>query len=131
MEVKDRKGELSASYMMDAPESFHKWVMTDVNFMQTLNSEQMRKRQSKHICPLPFDIVTRFIEMYSNPGELVLDPFAGLFTVPVTAMKLGRVGMGIELNPDYYAAGVKYCEATQREVSMPTLFDFFNVDVVK
>ena len=47
------------------------------------------------------------------------------------AIKLGRVGMGIELNPDYYAAGVKYCEATQREVSMPTLFDFFNVDVVK
>jgi len=39
------------------------------------------------------------------------------------------VGMGIELNPDYYAAGVKYCEAMQQEVSMPTLFDFFNVAV--
>jgi len=129
MEVKDRKSELSSSYMMDAPQSWHKWVMTDVNFMQTLNTDQMRKGRSKHICPLPFDIVTRFIEMYSNPGETVLDPFAGLFTVPVTAMKLGRVGMGIELNPEYFAAGVKYCEAMQQEVSMPTLFDFFQVTV--
>jgi DNA modification methylase len=109
--------------------SFHSWVLTDVNFMQTLNSEQMRKRQSKHICPLPFDIVHRFIEMYSNPGEVVLDPFLGLGTTAVVSMELGRKGMGIELNPEYYAAAVKYCEATQQEVSMPTLFDFFNVKV--
>jgi len=115
--------------MVDAPQSFSEWVWTDTNFMQTLNSEQMRKRQSKHICPLPFDIVERCIDRYTNPGELVLDPFAGLFTVPYTAMKLGRVGYGIELNHDYFAAGVKYCEAMQREVSMPTLFDFFNVPV--
>jgi len=128
-EAKDRKHELSSSYMVDAPQSFSEWVWTDTNFMQTLNSEQMRKRQSKHICPLPFDIVERCIDRYTNPGELVLDPFAGLFTVPYTAMKLGRVGYGIELNHDYFAAGVKYCEAMQREVSMPTLFDFFNVPV--
>jgi DNA modification methylase len=87
----------------------------------------MRKRQSKHICPLPFDIVTRFIEMYSNPGEVVLDPFAGLGTVPVTAMKLGRIGYGIELNTDYYAAAVKYCEAMQQEKMMPSLFDYLQV----
>ena len=130
MEGKDRKNELSSSYMVDAPQSPHSWVWTDINFMQTLNSEQMRKRQSKHICPLPFDIVGRIIEMYSNPGETVLDPFAGLFTVPVQAMKLGRVGYGIELNPDYYAAGVKYCEATQREKLMPTLFDLLAVEQV-
>jgi DNA modification methylase len=131
MEAKDRKNELSSVFMMDAPQSFHKWVLTDVDFMHTFNSEQVRKKRSKHICPLPFDIVTRFIEMYSNPGEIVLDPFAGLFTVPVVAMKLGRIGIGIELNAEYFAAGVKYCEATQQEVSMPTLFDFFSVDVSK
>ena len=36
-------------------------------------------------CPLQFDIVDRLIERYSNPGELVYDPFGGLFTVPLRA----------------------------------------------
>lgn len=126
-EALDRKNQLSSTFMVDAPQSPHSWVLTDVDFMHTFNSEQVKKKRSKHICPLPFDIVTRFIEMYSNPGDLVLDPFAGLFTVPCVAMKLGRRGFGIELNPEYYAAGVKYCEAEQRNALMPTLFDFFNV----
>lgn len=130
MEAKDRKGELSSVFMMDAPVSKHSWVWTDVVFMRTLNGEQARKRADKHICPLPFDIVERLITMYSNPGETVLDPFAGLFTVPYTAMKLGRVGYGIELNPEYYAAGVKYCEAMQREAQMPTLFDLIEFESV-
>jgi len=124
MEAKDRKGELSSKYMMDAPQSKCGMTWTDIVFMQTLNGEQVRKGADKHICPLPFDIVGRIIEMYSNPGETVLDPFAGLFTVPYMAMKLGRRGLGIELNPVYYAAGVKYCEAMQQEVQMPTLFDW-------
>lgn len=130
MEAKDRKNELSSVFMMDAPESKCGMTWTDVTFMRTLNSEQMRKRQNKHICPLPFDIVSRIVEMYSNPGETVLDPFAGLFTVPYMAMKLGRVGFGIELNPEYYAAGVKYCEAMQREQMMPTLFDLLTLEKV-
>jgi DNA modification methylase len=128
MAAKDRKSELSSTFMVDAPQSKHSWVWTDVTFMRTLNSEQMRKRQDKHICPLPFDIVERIITMYSNPGETVMDPFAGLFTVPYVAMKLGRKAYGIELNVEYFAAGVKYCEAMQRERMMPTLFDLLEVE---
>jgi DNA modification methylase len=128
-EALDRKNQLSSTFMVNAPKSPHSWVLTDVDFMHTFNSEQVRKKRSKHICPLPFDIVERFVEMYSNKGDTVLDPFGGLFTVPVTAMHLGRKGYGIELNPEYYAAGVKYCEAEQRNQLMPSLFDFFNVKV--
>ena len=54
----------------------------------------------------------------------MLDPFAGLFTVPVIAMKLDRIAFGIELNPEYYQAGVRYCEQIQQEKMMPTLFDY-------
>lgn len=124
MEAKDRKGALSKKYMMDAPKSQSPWVWTDVLFMQTLNSAQMKKRKEKHICPLPFDIVRRLIRMYSNDRERVGDMFAGLFTVPVVAMQMDREGWGCELNPDYYRAGVKYCEAAQAEAMMPTLFDY-------
>ena len=127
MEAKDRKGELSKVFMMDPPQSECEWVWSDVKFMQTLNTQQVRKNADKHICPLPFDIVERLINMYSNQGELILDPFAGLFTVPYVAMKLNRRGFGIELSPEYFTAGVKYCEAMQQQVQMPTLFDYLQV----
>lgn len=126
MEAKARKNQLSKTYMMNPPESPYDWVWTDVHFMGNLNAEQMKKRQNKHICPLPFDLVERIIALYSNEGEIVLDPFAGLFTVPYMAVKMGRIGWGIELNPDYYAAGLKYMEAAQREKMIPTLFDWLS-----
>lgn len=74
-------------------------------------------------CPLQIDIVDRLIERYSNPGELVYDPFGGLGTVPVRAVKMGRKGRGVELNPGYYLDAVKYLEAEERKAVMPTLFD--------
>lgn len=61
--------------------------------------------------------------MYSNPGDVVLDPFAGLFTVSYMAIKLGRFGHGIELSDRYYADGVRYCQDIERQVLAPTLFD--------
>ena len=75
-------------------------------------------------CPLQLDIVERIINRYSNKGDLVLDPFGGLMTVPMTAVKMGRKGYGIELNPDYFRDGVGYLHAAENEISMPTLFDF-------
>ena len=69
------------------------------------------------------EIVDRLIERYSNPGDLVYDPFGGLMTVPMRALKLGRRGRGVELNPGYWADGVKYLEAAERERDMPSLFD--------
>ena len=77
-----------------------------------------------HVCPLQIDIVERIINRYSNKGELVLDPFGGLMTVPVTAVKMGRRGYGIELNPDYFRDGVGYLQEAENEIEIPTLFDF-------
>lgn len=64
------------------------------------------------------------------PGEMVLDPFGGLMTVPYCAVKLRRRGVGIELNPGYYADGVAYVAAAARDMSMPTLFDLIGSRVV-
>ena len=75
--------------------------------MKTLNTTQSHRQQVLHVCPLQIDIVERIINRYSNPGELVLDPFGGLMTVPLTAIKLGRKGYGIELNPDYQLGAVR------------------------
>ena len=80
-----------------------------------------------HVCPLQLDIVERIINRYSNEGDLVLDPFGGLMTVPMMAVKMGRRGYGIELNPDYFRDGIGYLQAAEDEVEEPTLFDFLDM----
>ena len=123
----DGRGHLPATFMAIAPASWAPDVWTDVNRMLTLNTSQAQKGRVKHVCPLQFDIVDRLIERYSNPGELVYDPFGGLMTVPVRAIRAGRKGMGTELNSGYWADGVAYLKAEEQRISMPTLFDLEEV----
>lgn len=122
-------GQLPTSFMALAPASWSPAVWTDVARMRTLNTEQSRKRQQNHVCPLQFDIVDRLIERYSNPGETVYDPFGGLMTVPLRAVEAGRRGMGTELNPQYFADGVAYLRAHDERAAMPTLFDLDELEV--
>jgi len=122
-EVLEGRGALPATFMSLAPGSWHPEVWHDINRMLTLNGSQKQRNLAMHVCPLQFDIVDRLIERYSNPGDLVYDPFGGLFTVPLRAMKAGRRGRAVELNSGYFLDGVKYLEAEERKQSMPTLFD--------
>lgn len=117
------RGALPATFMSLAPGSWHPEVWHDVNRMRTLNGEQSHRAQVQHVCPLQFDIVERLIRRFSNEGELVYDPFGGLMTVPMMALRMGRRGRGVELNPGYFTDGVKYLEAEERKQHMPTLFD--------
>ena len=122
---------LPSTFMSLAPGSHHGDVWHDVVRMLTLNGEQSSRAVEKHVCPLQFDIVDRLIERYSMKGERVYDPFCGLGTVPVRAIKLGRTGGGSELNPAYFLDQVHYLKAAEREASMPGLFDFEAVDAVE
>lgn len=126
-ETLDERGHLPASWMLLPPkvtQSDEDHVWNDVRFMDTLNVKQSRKRKQNHVCPLPLDMTERIIRLYSNEGDVVLDPFAGLFTVPYKAIEMGRQGLGFELNDDYFQAGVSYCQDIERDVLAPTLFDF-------
>jgi DNA modification methylase len=127
-EALQSRNALPSTFMALAPGSNHEAVWHDVVRMLTLNSEQSRKAQEKHICPLQFDIVDRLIERYSAKGELVFDPFGGLMTTPYRALKLGRRGMATELNPQYFLDGVAYMQACERDVSMPSLFDLIDAE---
>lgn len=126
-EKDDEKGALPSTFMKYPPLSPSPFVLTDANFMFGLNSSQVGRKVRKHICPLPFDIVQRCITLNSNPGDLVLDPFAGLGTVPYIAVKLGRHGYGIEINDDSYNDSAVYLADIERKVSLPTLFDLLEV----
>jgi DNA modification methylase len=119
----DAAGRLPSGFMLLQPPSWHPEVWTDVARMRTLNMLQERHGRQQHLCPLPFDIVDRVIGLYSMPGEAVYDPFMGLGTVPYCAVKAGRRGFGVELNPGYFADGVAYVAAAARAAQVPTLFD--------
>lgn len=123
-----KKHALPSTFMALAPGSHHVSVWHDVNRMLTLNGEQARRNVQMHVCPLQFDIVDRLIARFSNPGDLVHDPFAGLGTVPLRAIKAGRRGSGSELNTGYFLDSVKYLEAEARKQDMPSLFDLEPLD---
>ena len=123
----DKDGRLPATFALMPPASWSDKIWDDINRMRTLNTTQSQRRQALHVCPLQLDIVERIINRYSNPGDLVLDPFGGLMTVPLTAIKLGRRGYGIELNPDYFRDGVGYLKQYEESKEQLTLFDFEDV----
>lgn len=122
----DSENKLPATFMVIAPASWNDKVWDDILRMRTLNAEQRRRDLQLHVCPLQLDIVERLIDRYSNKGDVILDPFGGIGTVPLTAMKMGRYGMAVELNPDYFRDGVGYCKAEEETDELPTLFDLID-----
>ena len=126
----EKEGRLPASFMTFSSEAPEMTVnkdgsgaWTDINFMKTLNTNQSRARIENHVCPLAFDVVERIINRYSNPGEIVLDPFSGLGTVPMLAIRMNRKGYGIELAWNYWKWSVRYLQDEEQKKRMPTLFD--------
>ena len=124
----DEAGRLPATFMVVAPASWTDTVWDDILRMRTLNLNQARRQVQMHVCPLQFDIVERIINRYSNPGDVVYDPFGGLMTVPMMAVKMGRYGIGCELNNTYFRDGVGYLRAAEDDVLTPTMFDLLPDD---
>lgn len=117
------RDKISKTFMVAAPGSWTPEVWDDINRMRTLNTEQSRRRKTMHVCPLQLDIVERIIERYSAVGDVVYDPFAGLFTVPYVAVKNGRYGIGCELSEEYFCDGLSYMEMADSEMDAITIFD--------
>ena len=119
---------LPKTFMYEAPKSWHPHVWDDINPMRCLNLLQTMKGRENHLCPLPFDIVNRLITLYSNPGDVVFDPFGGLMTTPYLAIEQGRYGLACELNAAYFTAGAGYCADMEQKVTAPTLFDLMETE---
>jgi hypothetical protein len=103
------------------------YVWTNILFFHTLNMQNARRRLNKHVCPFPVDIPRRLIRRFSNPGDMVLDPFGGLGTTAVVALEEGRRARIHELNVDYWHNSTRYLELTELKKSAPTLFDISGV----
>lgn len=121
-------GQLPVTFMLLQPQSWHPDVYTDITRMLTLNTAQSQRNKEMHLCPMQFDLADRVIAQFSNPGDVVFDPFGGLGTVPYRAIKAGRYGYMTELSAPYFADAVGYLAAMEREMAIPTLFDFMDED---
>ena len=128
-DLEDRDA-ISKEFMTVPPASTHPDVWDDVNRMKTLNTTQSQRRKQLHVCPLQLDIVERIINRYSNTGDVVFDPFGGLATVPMMAVRMGRYGRGCELNAGYFADGVAYLQAEEEEMDQPNLFDLLEREAI-
>jgi DNA modification methylase len=118
----DQEGKLPATFESLKVPARTPEVWDDVVRMFTLNSQQSQSREQNHICPLQFDIVDRAIDRYTNIGDEILDPFNGIGTVALRAVKKQRKGYGVELNSTYYECSTKYCRDEEYKQSVPTLF---------
>lgn len=126
----NEKGKLPKTFSLLTPpmtDEAKEWIWDDVIRMRTLNLNQANRKKEQHVCPLQLDVVERCIERFSNPSEVVFDPFGGIGTVPYMAVKMGRYGIGTELNEDYWKDGVHYLTAIETKISTPTLFDLMGV----
>ena len=70
----------------------------------------------KHVHPLQLDVIARFVQLRTMPGERVLTPFMGVGSEVYESVRLGRVGMGIELKPSYYVQAVRNLEAVDADM---------------
>lgn len=79
-----------------------------------LNGRMARgEEDERHICPLQLDVIERCLRLYSNPGDLILDPFNGIGSTGYQAIKMDRRYIGIELKPEYAAQAAKFLAGTE------------------
>ncbi len=99
-------------------------VWLDIRESNTLNTAVAKAdRDERHICPLQLDLIDRCVRLWSNPGELILSPFAGIGSEGVGAIRRGRRFVGIELNPNYWAVANRNLAAAEADASAPMVFD--------
>lgn len=99
-------------------------VWLGIRETNTLNARVARDdADERHICPLQLDFIDRCVRLWSNPGETVLSPFAGIGSEGYMAVKRGRRFVGIELKPSYWRTACQNLEDLEREMALPTLLD--------
>lgn len=96
----------------------------DINPSNTLQRESAREHNDeRHICPLQLQVIERAVELWSNPGDVVFSPFAGIGSEGFIALQNGRRFVGVELKASYFKQACANLEIAEAQHGLPTLFD--------
>jgi len=109
-----------AKFPLDQWQEWASPVWMDTRTTEVLNSRFKANGDEKHICPMPLDLIERCLTLYSNPGDVVLDPFNGIGSTGYKAVEMKRRYLGIELKPEYARQAAKFLR--QAEVQNLSLF---------
>lgn len=104
------------TFPVDLWQKYASPVWMDIKQSNTLQKKSARAEEDeRHICPLQLDVIKRCICLWTNPGDIVLDPFAGIASSNYMALRLDRRTIGIELKDSYYVQAVANCEMAMNE----------------
>lgn len=112
------------SFTLDQWQEWASPVWMNIDQTNVLNVQLAREdSDEKHLCPLQLDLIERCVKLYSNPGEVVHSPFAGIASEGYEALKAGRKFLGFELKAAYFQRGVKNLRSARMSGSVFDLFD--------
>jgi len=104
------------TFPVDLWQQYASPVWMDIRQSDTLQKKSARAEEDeRHICPLQLEVIKRCICLWTNPGDIVLDPFAGIASTNYMALRLDRRTIGIELKDSYYVQAVANCELAMDE----------------
>ena len=97
----------------------------------TLNTKEGKgPEDTRHICPLQLEVIRRLILLYTNPGEIIFTPFAGIGSEIYVALLTGRRAYGCEIKPEYHATALLNAERAikkrEEAITLP-LFDLSGI----
>lgn len=93
-------------------------VWSDINPSKTLQASPARdNKDERHICPLQLQVIERGLQLWTNPGDVVLDPFNGISSTGWVALESGRKYVGVELKESYYKVGIQNLRHKENEVA--------------
>lgn len=99
-------------------------VWMDINPSDTLQKESAREDDDeRHICPLQLGVIRRGLELWTNPGDIVLSPFAGIGSEGYVALQEGRRFVGAELKESYFKQAAKNLAAAEKAAGVGDLFN--------
>lgn len=120
-----RVGQDARHFPVDQWQQWASPVWMDIRQTNVLNNfrDGRTQQDEKHICPLQLDLIERCIRLWSNPGDVVLSPFAGIGSEGHEAIKAGRRFIGVELKDSYFQTAARNLDHAEREASRPSIFD--------
>lgn len=121
----ERVGHTNETFPVELWQRYASPVWMDINPSNTLQHRSAREHNDeRHICPLQLEVIERAIDLWTNPGDVVLSPFAGIGSELYVAVQKGRKAIGVELKESYYKQAVANLRAVEDDLHQPTLFDF-------
>ena len=136
MQKHEREDEWVHVIHENIDDEFHQWTRLaspcwgigkespKVSRTNVLNTKIAKEeKDEKHMTPLQLDLIEHLIKWYTNEGETVFDPFGGVMSVPYSAVKLNRNGIGCEIKASYFKTGLNFIQNLERSLNQPTLFE--------